>query len=100
MKFFCICDKDSGLGFRLAGIETRDVSSRSEALEALRVARATKEVGIIIITDKAASYIKKEVKFQITENPIPLILEVPSRGEKPQRRSAAELLKELAGIGI
>ncbi len=100
MNFFCIADKDSSLGFRLAGIETRDVSSRGEALEALKVARADKEAGIIIVTNKAAAYIREEIKTHITSNPLPLILEVPSRGEKPRRKSAGELLKELAGTGI
>ncbi len=100
MNFFCIADKDSSIGFRLAGIETRDVSSRGEALEALKVARADKETGIIIVTNKAAAYISEEIKTYITSNPLPLILEVPSRGEKPQRKSAGELLKELAGTGI
>jgi len=100
MIFFCIADKESSLGFKLSGIETREVSTRLEALEALRVARATKDVGVILITDKAAAYIKDEVKAHVTESPIPLILEVPSRGQTPKRKSAAELLKELAGIGI
>jgi vacuolar-type H+-ATPase subunit F/Vma7 len=100
MTFFCIADKESSLGFKLSGVNTMEVSTRSEALEALRVAKATKDVGVILITDKASSYIKEEVEGHITQNPIPLILEVPSRGVSPKRKSAAELLKELAGIGI
>jgi vacuolar-type H+-ATPase subunit F/Vma7 len=100
MTFFCIADKESSMGFKLSGIVTREVSSRPEALEALRVARATKDVGIILITDKAAAYIKEEVKAHISEKPIPMVMEVPSRGQTPKRKSAAELLKELAGIGI
>jgi vacuolar-type H+-ATPase subunit F/Vma7 len=100
MTFFCIADKESSLGFKLSGIDTMEVSTKLEALEALRVARATKDVGVILITDKAAAYIKDEVKAHVTEKPIPLILEVPSRGQMPKRKSAAELLKELAGIGI
>jgi vacuolar-type H+-ATPase subunit F/Vma7 len=100
MTFFCIADKESSLGFKLSGIETREVTTRLEALEALRVARATKDVGVILITENAASQIKEEVQAHITEKPIPLILEVPSRGQIPKRKSAAELLKELAGIGI
>jgi len=100
MKFFCIADKDSSLGFTLAGIETRQVSSRPEALEALQVARATRDVGIILVTDKAARLIGEEVAHHITDQPIPLVLQVPSRGEAVQTKSAAELLKELAGLGM
>lgn len=100
MTFFCIADKESSLGFKLSGIDTREVSTRLEALEALRSARAAKDVGVILITDKAAAHIKDEIKAHINEKPIPLVLELPSRGQVPQRKSAAELLKELAGLGV
>ena len=100
MTFFCIADKESSLGFKLSGIDTREVASKSEALEALQVARATKDVGIILITDKAAEFIREEIKAHISEKLLPMVLELPSRGQTPQRKSAAELLKELAGIGI
>jgi vacuolar-type H+-ATPase subunit F/Vma7 len=100
MTFFCIADKESGLGFRLAGIETREVTTKPEAIEALRVARLTKDVGIILITEKAASFVRDQIEEHISEEPIPLVLEVPSRGEIRKRKSAAELLKELVGIGI
>ena len=100
MKFFCIADRDSSLGFILAGIETRKVSTRPEALEALQVARATKDIGIILVTERAASLIEEEVRQHITDQPIPLVLQIPSRGEIPRAKSASELLKELVGIGM
>jgi vacuolar-type H+-ATPase subunit F/Vma7 len=100
MTFFCIADKESSLGFKLAGVQTRQVSTRVDTLEALSVARATKDVGIILITEKAASFVKEEISQHITNNPIPLVLEIPSRGEIKPRKSAGELLKELVGIGI
>ena len=90
MTFFCIADKESSLGFKLSGIDTREVSSKPEALEALRVARATKDVGIILITDKAAGFIREEIKAHISEKPLPMVLELPSRGQTPKRKSAAE----------
>ena len=100
MTFFCIADKESSLGFKLTGIETREVGTRPDAIEALRIARLTKDVGIILITEKAASFVRDEIQHHISQEPIPLVLEVPSRGEKSVRKSAAELLKELAGIGM
>ena len=56
MTFFCIADKDSSLGFKLAGIETIEVSTRADAAEALQVARADKNTGIILVTEKAADH--------------------------------------------
>lgn len=100
MTFFCIADKDSGLGFRLAGIETMEVSTKLEALEALQVARANRDTGIILVTEKAAFLLGDEVKTHIEKDPLPLVLELPSRGSVSKRKSAAELLKELVGIGM
>ncbi len=100
MEIFCIADPDSSLGFKLAGVQTYEVVSRSEAVEALKVARAVKDVGIILVTDKAAAMIPDEIQLHIEENPLPLILEVPSRGAVKKHKSAAELLKELVGIGV
>jgi V/A-type H+/Na+-transporting ATPase subunit F len=98
MTFFCIADKESSAGFKLAGVNTREVSVRQEALQALNSAKADKDVGIIMVTEKAAALMREEVKNHIAGNPIPLILEVPSRGQVAKRTSSAELLKELAGF--
>jgi V/A-type H+/Na+-transporting ATPase subunit F len=100
MTFFCIADKESSLGFKLAGIETIEVSTRPDALEALQVARADKNTGIILVTEKAAVFLEEEMKAHIQADPLPLILEVPSRGKIKKHKSAAELLKELVGIGM
>lgn len=100
MTFFCIADRESSLGFRLAGIETIEVSTKLEALEALQVARANRDTGIILVTEKAAFFLGDEMKTRIAKDPLPLLLEVPSRGSTAKRKSAAELLKELAGIGM
>jgi len=98
MTFFCIADKASSMGFKLAGIETIEVATRSEALEALRVARADTNNGIILVTEKAGSFIEEEMQAHISQNPLPLVLEVPSRGHVGKRKSAAALLKDLVGI--
>ncbi len=98
MEFFCIADRESGLGFRLAGIRTREVLTRDDALGALREARGAGDVGIILITGKAADLVRPEIEQQITANPVPLVLEIPSRGERRTRRSAGELLRQIAGM--
>ena len=98
MNFFCIADKESGLGFRLAGISTREVDSRAEALDAFAAARGDKELGIILVTAKAADLMREEIALQINENPVPLVLEIPSKGEIRPRKSAAELLRQIAGV--
>jgi len=100
MNFFCIADKASSLGFMLCGVETREVDTRQEALEALQVARATKDIGVILVTEKAAALVKEEISGHIVENPLPLIIEIPSSGSTHKRAGAGELLKQLVGIGM
>ena len=100
MNFFCIADSASSLGFKLAGVETREVSARSEALEALKVATAAENVGIILVTQKAASLIESELEELMYSKKLPLILEIPSRGEGRKRKSVGEVLKKAIGVSI
>jgi V/A-type H+-transporting ATPase subunit F len=100
MIFFCIADYESSLGFKFAGIETKEVLSRTEALQALQAALARQDVGIIIITEKAASYIRQEIDEILYRQEPPLILEVPSRGEQTKKKSVSAFLKEIVGVSI
>lgn len=98
MTFFCIADPASAPGFRLAGIQTREVATRAEAVQALAAARADKNTGIILVTSATSGLLGEELEEKISENPLPLILEVPSMGDTRISRSASELLKSLAGM--
>lgn len=100
MKFFCIADKESSLGFRLTGVETREVATKAEAREAFQVAQATEEVGIIAVTEKAASLIREEIEANIYRNQLPLILEIPSRSTAGKRRDISEFLRKAIGISV
>jgi len=100
MTFFCISDKESSIGFRLAGVETREVSSRSDALEALKVALATENAGILLVTEKAAAFLRQELDSLMYKNQQPLILELPSRGGFEKRKSVGDYLKDIIGVSI
>jgi len=100
MTFFCIADKESSLGFRLAGIETREVSGRSDSLEALKVCLATEDAGILLITEKATSFIRQELDKLMYKNQRPLVLELPSKGELTKRKSVGEFLRGVTGVSV
>lgn len=100
MEFFCIADKESSLGYKLSGVETREVSSRPEALEGLKVALAMEKLGIIIITSKAASWLRVEIDEIIYKQEIPLILEVPSKGGQIEGRGIEDFLKGALGVSV
>ena len=101
MNFFCIADSASSLGFKLAGVETREVSVRSEALEALKVAVSSGGVGVILVTQKVASLIEGEIEELLYSKSLPLVLEIPSRGvETKKPKSVSEILKKAIGISV
>jgi vacuolar-type H+-ATPase subunit F/Vma7 len=100
MKFFCIADKDSALGFKLAGIDTLEVSNREEALAAFKQAVALKVVGAILVTYSAAEYIRDEISVQTYQKEMPLVLEIPSRNKAGSPRSANEFLKSAIGMSV
>ena len=100
MKFFCVADKESGLGFRLAGIETMEVSTAREAEEALKVGTASEGVGIIVVTRKAADLVRPKIEGLLYTQELPLILEVPSLGDKSSGKAAGEFLKEAIGFNL
>ena len=100
MRFFCIADSASSLGFKLAGVETREVSAPSEALEALKVAVSSEGVGVILVTQKAASFIERELDELLYSKSLPLVLEIPSQGVETKARSVGEILKKAIGISI
>lgn len=100
MRFFCIADSASSLGFKLAGVETREVSGPSETLEALKVAVASEGVGVILITQKAASFVEGELDELLYNKSLPLVLEIPSRGIETKTKSVSEILRKAIGISI
>ncbi|MDD5583602.1 MAG: V-type ATP synthase subunit F [Candidatus Omnitrophica bacterium] len=100
MTFFCIADKDSSVGFKLSGIETREVSTRSDALEALRVALATENIGVILITEKITTFINEEIEELTYQRQLPLILKIPSRGLASKSTGMGEFLKKAIGISV
>ena len=100
MNFFCIADKDSSLGFRFAGIEIREVTNRSQAMESLKVALSMEGVGVVLVTAKAASFIQEEVDKLVYRQYLPLVLEIPSRGQAPRKKNVGEFLKSAIGISV
>jgi vacuolar-type H+-ATPase subunit F/Vma7 len=100
MKFFCIADKDSSLGFKLSGIETREALTPDAARKALKEALAAKNVGVILVTEKVTTFIHDELEALTYQQQLPLILKIPSRGLASKRKSMGEFLKEAIGVSV
>jgi len=76
MKYYCIGDADTVLGFRLTGVEGAAVSNSGEAAAAFTAAAERPDIGVIMMTAGAASLIRAQVDQLKLERSRPLIVEM------------------------
>jgi V/A-type H+-transporting ATPase subunit F len=101
MKYFIIGDEDALLGFGMVGVQGRTVRTAAEAEDAFRTVLEDPNVGIILITERAADLIRPQVdRFIFTER-FPLIVEIPDRqGRLPDRPGIREMVNAAIGIKL
>lgn len=101
MKYFVIGDEDTVTGFSLVGVSGRVANNKMEARESFFVAVAMEDIGIIVITERIANQIRKDVDKYIYETSFPLVLEIPDRnGPLPDRKSIPEMVNAAVGIRV
>jgi len=102
MKFFLVGDKETVLGFSLAGVEGVVAESDAEVLAALRKAARRSDIGICLITEKLAERVRPFLdKMLLRKKGCALILEIPDRlGHVPQRRSVEDFALSALGIKL
>ncbi|OIO04904.1 MAG: hypothetical protein COX65_04070 [Elusimicrobia bacterium CG_4_10_14_0_2_um_filter_56_8] len=76
LRFYCIGDEDTARGFRLAGVEGREVKTAEEAAQALEEAAARENCGVVIMTRAAAGLARAKVNEIRLQRARPLIVEI------------------------
>ena len=101
MKYFLLGDEDAVLGFGMVGVEGRTVLTREEAESAFAEVISDREIGIIIITERVADFIRSRITEFIFTVSFPLILEIPDRkGRQPGRPNIREMVNNAIGIKL
>jgi V/A-type H+-transporting ATPase subunit F len=101
MKIFAIGDDETVLGFRLIGIDGVAVDDAESTSKTLRSALSRKDIGIVLITEKAADTVRDEVDSRVFASGLPLVLEIPdSSGAAPSRATIEEIVRKAIGIGL
>lgn len=102
MKAFLISDNvDTQVGMRLAGISGVIVHDGDEILKELDNIKSSKDIGIILITEKLASLVREEINRLKLNMNIPLIVEIPDRhGTTREKESITKYIKESIGLKI
>jgi V/A-type H+-transporting ATPase subunit F len=101
MRYFIIGDEDAVLGFGLVGVHGLAASTPEQAQRAFDLALQDREVGILIITERAAELIRPKVDRYVFTQSFPLIVEVPDRlGPVAGRAGIREMVNQAIGIKL
>lgn len=101
MKYFVIGDEDTVLGFGLVGVKGFAVKNAAEAEASLKEALKDKEIGIIIITEKIAEFIRPLVDAYLFTYHFPLIVEIQDRSGKMEKKSGIrQMVNEAIGVKL
>jgi V/A-type H+-transporting ATPase subunit F len=101
MKVLVIGHPEAVLGFSLAGVGGRVATSAEEVNRALDEAQASKDVGIVLVTQDVAELIPARMERLKLRSTVPLVVEIPSRGGAPEgEASLGEIVLRAIGIRL
>ena len=101
MKLAALCDKDTAVGLRLAGIQEIYVSEGNEVKLWNQISERD-DIGIVFINEKIAEDLDKDLKEYRLRNNVPIIVEMPDK--KGRRKDhvdfVSHLIKKAVGVEI
>ena len=105
MNIIALCDKDTAIGLRLAGIlDVRIPENNQQSTIQLwnQIEDEHTEIGLIIITEEIAETIGKQLKQFRLRNLLPIIIEVPDKkGRKLGHIDyVSQLIKKAVGMEL
>jgi len=101
MKVLVIGHPEAVLGFSLAGVSGRVAKTAAEINQALDDAQASKDVGIVLVTQDVAQLIPARMEHLKLRSTVPLIVEIPSQGTAAENQgSLGEIVLRAIGIRL
>jgi V/A-type H+-transporting ATPase subunit F len=101
MKYYIIGDEDSILGFGMVGVKGSVVKNREQAEIVFHQVLEDSEIGVIIITERAADLIRPLVNRYLITEKFPLLVEIPDReGPTAGRPGIREMVNAAIGITL
>jgi V/A-type H+-transporting ATPase subunit F len=101
MKIAGLLDKDTAIGFKLAGIRDIYISNKDNSKKWDEIIDRD-DIGIILITEKIANEIKTKLNDFRLRNTIPIILEIPDKNGRliDHIDYISSLIKKAVGVEI
>jgi len=101
MKVLVIGHPEAVLGFSLAGVGGRVATTADEVNQALDEAQASKDVGIVLVTQDVAGLIPARMEHLKLRSTVPLVVEIPAQGGAPEgEQSLGEIVLRAIGIRL
>ena len=101
MKVLVIGHPEAVLGFSLAGVGGRAATTAAEVNQALDDVQASKDVGIVLVTQDVAEMIPARMENLKLRSTIPLVVEIPSPSGVPEgQASLGEIVLRAIGIKL
>jgi V/A-type H+-transporting ATPase subunit F len=101
MKVLVIGHPEAVLGFSLAGVSGRVATNAAEVNQALDDVQASKDVGIVLVTQDVAQLIPARMEHLKLRSTIPLVVEIPAEGGAPEgQESLGEIVLRAIGIKL
>lgn len=101
MKVLVIGHPEAVLGFSLAGVGGRVAMTADEVNQALDEAQASKDIGIVLVTQDVAGLIPARMERLKLRSTVPLVVEIPSREGAPEgQASLGEIVLRAIGIKL
>jgi V/A-type H+-transporting ATPase subunit F len=101
MKVLVIGHPEAVLGFSLAGVSGRVATNAAEVNQALDEVQASREVGIVLVTQDVAQLIPARMEHLKLRSTIPLVVEIPAQGGAPEgQESLGEIVLRAIGIKL
>lgn len=102
MKMYLISDNvDTQIGMRLAGIDGCVAHTAEEIESEIKKALTDKDLGILILTEKAGATVESYLRSLKLTLHTPLIIEIPDRhGSRDIANSINSLVQESIGLKL
>ena len=101
MRIYALLDKDTALGFKLAGIEVKEIEKKEDMQNIFSPLLRQQDLGILLISEDLAETVREEINAHLYSGKFPIIVEIRSfTGKEKPRKSIDELIKESIGISV
>lgn len=101
MKILVIGNEEAVLGFSLAGVQGKVATTMEEINLALDEALASKDIGIVLVTQDVARLIQNRMDQLQLRSTVPLVVEILGpQGVSPDQPTLSDVVLRAIGVKI